>query len=267
MILDTRAKVRYVNDEWRDRDEAPYINTKERRRANTSEHEVAIKDARPMLDSLHLDRQGFTLADFGADFDFHDDVAIKNSYKTVIAPFLSEVTGAEASFVASHLLRTEDQSSYITAYARFVHNDYSTGINRISEQKILDDNEHQKLIEEYDYAWFNLWTPFDHEVKQNALTLIDASTFDPDDCMDYHFSESKTAIASVPTYSQDHEFYYFSNMQPGEALVFKQLDSRENKARMCPHTAFYDTSVTGAPGRRSAEFRALCLFPKTVARD
>ena len=263
MILAKQAKVRYVNDEWRERDDLPYISTKETRRANTSAHDVMITDARTSQNSFNLDIHGFVLTAFSASLDFHDKSAIGESYQTHIAPFLCAVTGAQASFVTSHIVRTEDQSSYINAYARFVHTDYPVRGNRVVAERVLDENGHKTPIDDFDYAWFNLWTPFDHEVRQNALTLIDASTFNPDERLDYHFADSITAIASVPTYNKEHRFYYFSNMAPGEALVFKQLDSRDDKAKMCPHTAFYDTSIGDAPGRRSAEFRALCLFTKS----
>ena len=261
--MNAQAKVRYVNDEWRERDDIPYIGTKETRHANTSEYDVVIRDARDLQDSLDLNHQGFMLADFTANIDFRDESAVRRSQQTVIAPFLCEFTGAKAAFVGSYILRTEDQSSYLNAYARFVHTDYRIRNDSEVEQRVLDQMGYEANISDFDYAWFNVWLPFDHEVKQNALALIDASTFNPDERLDYRFSDSTNAIASVPTYNEDHQFYYFSNMLPGEALVFKQLDSRIDKAGMCPHTAFYDTTVGEAPGRRSIEFRGLCLFDRS----
>jgi len=261
-IVDTQAKVRYVNEEWRTRDDVPYICTKETRRANTSEHDVVISDARYLNDQLDLDQQGFVLAEFEPVIDFHNKQVVTDSEQSVIAPFLCDFTGAQAAFVTSHILRTEDRSVYLNAYARFVHVDYAIRQEGIVEQQILDQHGFENPLDQFDYAWFNVWLPFDHEVKQNALTLVDATTFDPDERLDYYFSDSTTAVAAVPTFNRDHRFYYFSDMVPGEALVFKQLDSRPDKAEMCPHTAFYNPAVSAAPGRRSAEFRALCLFAR-----
>jgi hypothetical protein len=262
--LDIHARVRYVNDEWRNRHELPYINTKESRHANTSEHEILITDARSLAGagSLDLDTNGFVLTDFPiTDLDFHDEEVVKNSYKTRISPFFCEVTGAESALVTNHIVRTEDQSSYINAYARFVHADYPIADEEL-ERRVMFQHGLGESVDQFDYAWFNIWAPIDRKVEQNALALVDAATINADEVVDYFFSDSANAIASVPIYDHAHRFYYFSNMEPGEALVFKQLDRRAGKARMCPHTAFYDTSVTNAPGRRSVEIRALCLFPR-----
>lgn len=259
--MEIQAKVRYINDEWRGRDDIPSISTRETRHANTSEFDVVIKDARD-LGASDLDVEGFVLVDFPADIDFHDAASVQRSREGIVAPFLIDLTGAQTVFVTSHILRTEDQSSFINAYARFLHVDYPVHDDQIIEQQVLDQNGFKTPISEFDYAWFNLWTPFDHEVKQNALTVVDASSCVGDQYLDYYFSDSTRSVAAVPTYSNKHRFNYFSNMKPGEALVFKQRDSRHGKAKMCPHTAFYDPSVSDAPGRRSAEFRALCLFSR-----
>ena len=74
-------------------------------------------------------------------------------------------------------------------------------------------------------------------------------------------TSATAAYAAIPTFNDKHRLYYFSNMRPGEAIVFKQYDSREGKAFVCPHTAFYDPAAgEDAQGRRSVEFRALCVF-------
>ena len=43
------TKVRYINAEWKDRDETPRIGSKESRRENTAYQNVNIYNARPRI--------------------------------------------------------------------------------------------------------------------------------------------------------------------------------------------------------------------------
>lgn len=259
------AKVRYVNDEWQLRAEPPFIYSKALRHANTTEHDVTIADARTLhLDgALDLDVNGFVLTEFPAEaMNFRNESAVRSRYQTEIAPLVQSLTGADAVFVCSHQIRTETPKSFVNAYARYVHCDYLMTIEGKNEQRILDKNGCKTPIGTVEFAWYNIWAPIDRIVEQNALTVIDASTVLDEQLVDYHYSKSTRQSGSVPIYDPAHRFYYFSNMSPNEAIVFKQLDSRRGIAKACPHTAFYDTSVKHFYGRRSIELRALCLFER-----
>ena len=45
------AQVRYINAEWKARDESPRIGSRESRRAATSFQDVRVHDARPRLEA------------------------------------------------------------------------------------------------------------------------------------------------------------------------------------------------------------------------
>ncbi len=48
---------------------------------------------------------------------------------------------------------------------------------------------------------------------------------------------------------------------PDEVLIFKQLDSRPDKAQVCPHTSFvHPDTAPDALERRSIELRMMCAF-------
>ena len=47
------AQVRYINAEWKDRDEIPRIGSRETRRANTAFQDVTVADARPLDANLY----------------------------------------------------------------------------------------------------------------------------------------------------------------------------------------------------------------------
>lgn len=59
---------------------------------------------------------------------------------------------------------------------------------------------------------------------------------------------------------QGHRWYYCSNMQPHETLVFKQFDSKEDgRARRTPHSAL-QTEYDNGPPRQSIEVRNLVFW-------
>ena len=260
------APVRYLNDEWKTRPERPFIYSKETRHQNTTKRDVTITDSRPLVadGTVDIERNGFTYSAYDPDVtDYTDNDAVKASYETVIAPLLRRLTGARDVYVQSHQTRTENPQTFLGAYSRYVHCDYPMTPN---PQRVIDVMEARGRadvdVSDLDYLWFNIWAPIDRPAEQNQLTVIDAATLADEDFQEYYFTPRATGgYAAIPTWSPEHRFYYVSNMRPGEAIVFKQYDSRPGKPKVCPHTAFYDPSVgENHAGRRSVEFRALCIL-------
>ena len=64
------------------------------------------------------------------------------------------------------------------------------------------------------------------------------------------------------SFNPHHRWYYFPDMQPEEALVFKCYDSmKDGRARFTPHSSFEDpTTPTDAPPRESIEARLFAFF-------
>ena len=260
------AEVRYLSDEWKGRADRAFIYSKETRHRNTTKRTVSITDARPLVASgaVSIDRNGLTFAEYRPSVaDYADDAAVKASYGTDIAPLLQRLTGASEVYVHSHQTRRENPETFLGAYSRYVHCDYAMRPSTQREANVLRQHGRTDAeVADLDYAWFNIWAPIDRPAEQNQLTVMDASTLAPEDLEEYHFTpRADGGYAAIPTFSPTHRFYYISNMRPGEALVFKQYDSRPGQPKVCPHTAFYDPQVGAnhAP-RRSVEFRALCLF-------
>ena len=260
------AAVRYLSDEWKARPERPFIYSKETRHQNTTKRDVTITDVRPLVadGSVDIARNGLTFSAYQADVsDYADEAAVKASYETAIAPLLHELTDAREVFVQSHQTRTENPKTFLGAYSRYVHCDYPMTPSPERETNVLKARGSAHAdAENLDYAWFNIWAPIDRPAEQNQLTVIDASSLAEEDFQEYYFTPQATGgYAAIPTWNADHRFYYVSNMQPGEAIVFKQYDSRPGMPKVCPHTAFYDPAVgQNHAGRRSVEFRALCVF-------
>tara|TARA_B100000676_G_C17857425_1_gene721494 strand:+ start:94 stop:891 length:798 start_codon:yes stop_codon:yes gene_type:complete len=264
--MPVQAEVRYLNEEWRHREDRPLIYSRESRHANTRKHTVAIHDARSAVadGTITMRRNGFTLARHPVTVaDYADNAQVEAAYAREIVPVLKETTGASRVFVMSHQIRNENPETFLGAYSRYLHCDYALHPTPERERNVLAryDSDLAGRVGEFDYAWYNVWEPIERAAVQNQLCVLDGSTATRDDFREYHFTDSRDGgYATMPVPSETHRFWYFPNMEPGEALVFKQYDSRQDHPLVVPHTSFFDTSVTEDPGRRSVEYRALCVF-------
>ena len=271
--MPVQAQVRYLNDEWRHRQDTPQIGDRESRRANTSKHVVSIHDARPKLErgEIDLDANGFTLLRLeSAVADFQDEAEVKAVYYPEITALAKRVTGAVEVFITQHLIRTEDKSDFNKAYARFLHCDYSLKDAHASARRILSKRGRAEAdYEGMDFAWYNAWQPFDNVVRRNPLALVDAASLAMDDIVDYQYTgylqlpaNDMEGKSSMPAHNPEHRFYYVSRMAPEEVLFFKQLDTRR-PGGACPHTSFDDPDTPSeAPPRRSIETRLMAVFAK-----
>ncbi len=258
------AKVRYVNAEWKQRDEIPRIGSRETRRANTAVQNILVHNARPALAAgqTDLDRSGFTLTQHtSAVTDFRNEDEVARLYYPEIERLVERVTGAHKAFVRGHLIRTETPIDFNDGYARFVHCDYN--IKRLQEmsEEVLEQHGVEPQPH-WKYVWFNTWQPFDNPAINNPLAFIDWQSLPEDDVIDYYYTGRNTdALVAAPVYNPNHRWCYFPNMTPDEILVFKQMDGRKNRSVYCPHTSFdIPDTPEDAPPRRSIEGRLLAVF-------
>lgn len=185
--FDVHAKVRYINAEWRDRAETPRIGSRETRRANTSFQDVTVRDARPRFAAgeVDLDRSGFTLGENHtkvADFRSSDEVEAR--YYPEIQDLVCRATGASRVLVRGHLVRTEKPIDFNDGYSRFVHCDYNAArLDDMVDELFQRDGVTRR--KNWSYAWYNTWQPFDHQVQNNPLAVIDWQTLPRPDVIDY----------------------------------------------------------------------------------
>jgi hypothetical protein len=259
------AKVRYINADWKDRDESPRIGSRESRREATSFQDVQVHDARPRLEAgeLNLDHNGFTLTQHeSAMVDFRDDEVVERIYHREMEALLCRVTGADHAFSRSHLVRTEKPIDFNDGYARFVHCDYN--MKRLHEMSaaVLETHgvEPQK---NWEYVWYNTWQPFDNPVENNPLAFIDWESLPMVDVIDYYYTgRNIDSLVAAPVYSAAHKWCYFPEMATNEVIVLKQMDGRSgDRSVYCPHTSFdYIGDDVGPLPRRSIETRLLTVF-------
>ena len=272
-----RAKVRYLNPEWKTTDEVPEIGSRETRRANTSHHDVVIGDARfvesndPSAAGFGLDTSGFALQTVGLAADARIPAGTTPGAKRAPRPYVDamlelvrEVSGAEATYFFADLVRTEDQRDFNTGYARFVHCDYNAG-NLAGMSANLLRRRGVEPAPGQRYAWYNTWQPFDHAVEQNPLAMLDVRSLAPDDVVDYRYTgyDGGGGLVAAPVFNPDHRWWYYPDMTTDEVLLTKQLDARPGVASQCPHTSFEDTErPADALPRRSIELRILAVFDR-----
>ncbi len=258
------ARVRYVNAEWKGRDEIPRIGSRETRRANTSSQDIMVHDVRPAFDAgeTSLDACGFTLGHLKHGVaDFRDDAAVERLYYPEIKKLVHEKTGADRVHIYNHLVRTETPIDFNDGYARFVHCDYNIKrLGEMSEDLLRRDGVEPK--DGWIYAWFNTWQPFDNPAFHNPLAFIDWRSLPEDDVIDYFYTgRGRDSLVAAPVYNPDHRWCYFPAMTPEEILLFKQMDGRPDRAVYCPHTSFDNPAAPeDAPPRRSIETRILAVF-------
>ena len=263
---DARGRVRYIDPEWRDRDEVPRIGDRESRHANTSYRDIVVHDARASDETFGLDTSGFELVEHHTSAATADEDTIRSRYRDEMLDVVRRIAGADRTYVLGHLVRTEDTSDFNTAYSRFVHCDYHVAV--------LDDMSvgllRKRGVEPepgWTFAWYNTWQPFDHVVEQNPLAMLDVRSLGAGDLIDYRYTgyaehdDTDGGLVSAPVYDPDHRWWYYPRMTPSELLLTKQLDPRPGRASQCPHTSFLDPTVPDdVPPRRSIETRVLAVF-------
>jgi len=260
-----QGKIRYIKPEWRDREDAPAIGSRETRRDNTAYYPMDIWDARDADHELGLEICGFMVTEHSTTTACNDDERLRHEYRPEMADLIKRVSGADQTHVLGHLVRTEDTSNFNTAYSRFAHCDYHVGALADMSVSLLQ-RRHIEPDRSWTFAWYNTWQPFDNDVSQDHLTMCDVRTVDDGDIIEYRYTgyEGMNAAVNAPVFNPGHRWYYYPDLRTDEVLVTKQLDPRPGRVSQTPHTSFLDdTASPDAPPRRSIETRILAVFENT----
>ena len=256
------AEIRFINPEWKHRKVPARIGDRTSRRANTTKHKVPIEDARGT--ETGLDMTGFTLISPQVQRDrlprrFGGEIDLLPGSRQRSCSNLSARTRYSSHTI---ILRTEDTSDFLRAYARFAHCDYDIADPASNRKRALADRrEALDASSHWEFAWYNTWQPVDRAAIRNPLALIDARSIDPNDILPYYYSGSyATGKGAIPLFKPNLRLCYFPRMTEKEVLVIKQLDTRPGRAIACPHTSFDIDAPPGTPARRSIEVRMVCAF-------
>jgi hypothetical protein len=228
---------------------------------------VAVADARRLSESASLDREGFALEKHTSRVaDFYDRAVVEEVYYAEITELLKRVTGASEVHVFDHTLRVEDEAKRRALGTRLpvtvVHNDYTerSALDRVRD--VLGPDTAARFLAGR-FAIVNVWRSFGAAAERFPLAAADGRTVLPTDfvAVDLVYPD-RTGEIYYATHSSGQRWFYYSQMQPDEAMLFKCFDStRDGRTRYTAHTGFANPNApTGTPPRESIEVRTLLYF-------
>ena len=260
---------------------------------NTGTYEVQrvqVRDGRPIKDRFTLDNAGFVLAeDRSSVTDFFDSEQVDAVYPDEVVGTVKRLTGADLVLPLGWMIRTsgdlarhqKEMVGYthrggVQPPASEAHVDFMPERGEIMGRALFQEH----FPGEKNYKRFiasSLWRTFSKPPQDWPLALCEAGSVDADEgtpnsliivdeipdeeTMLAEMPEDQTAItAAVFRFNPGHRWWYFSNMNRDEVLLFKFHDSDRSRAWRVPHTAFHDTSFPDARPRESIEFRTMAYF-------
>src|SRR5688572_21414715 len=256
-----------------------------------SDHKVIVRDAMPIRDHFDIDVHGFRIVHQPtAVKDFRDKGEVERIYEREVEEHVRQLTGADKVVARGWMVRTsadltgraqEKTEGYqhvggIQPPAGEAHIDLDTPTSqRMAEatyKKHFPDGPGFKrfLITSYwrtfspppqdvPLALCDGRTSFAGEEKSNKLFVVDE--FPEGDALTAPVAgEDEMLAASIFSYSPAMRWWYFSNMQADDALLFKFHDSDHSRTWRCPHTAFADPSFPDANVRESIETRSVAFW-------
>jgi hypothetical protein len=237
------------------------------RTGKSEEHWVSIRDARPLIGQLSLDKEGFILLRHRtAVKNFYDEDEIKSVYYPECERVMKEATGAARVIAFDHIVRNAAmaaiEGSCIKLPAKRVHNDYTAWSSPRRVRDLMGDEAEELL--KHRFAIINLWRPISGPVLESPLTLCDAQSLAEEDLVASELRyPDRTGETYAILYNPNQRYYYFPKMQPDEPVLIRCFDSAQpGAARFSAHTGFDDpTSPPDAPPRESLEVRMLVFYP------
>lgn len=230
-------------------------------------HDLRIRDARPLAASgmLSIDREGFTLVPHPTDLT--PDAEITSSevaaYHADTAEFLRELTGASLVVSQGKGLLKRVNVPGAPGPSRWVHRDYTT----LAAHRWIDwiENWQGRPLRHYArFAIVQTWRCLTAPPCDNTLALCDASSVDEADCIVFDaavrapYDEPGNVFESqFSRYNPDQRWYYFSDLQPDELIVFKGFDSDPARYAQPFHNSI---DLPGTTPRASVEARFFAFF-------
>lgn len=229
-------------------------------------HDLRLHDARPIIDSLSLDREGFTLVRQESGLTGESDLDVEaRGYLSDVAGFLTDMTGASLVLPQGKGLLKRKNTEGASTVSRWVHMDYTRDAAHkwIGWVEAWQDRE---LRHYRRFAIFQTWRCLTPPPSDNTLALCDASSIDERDCIVFDacvrepYDEPGNVFESqFSRFNPGQRWYYFSDLGPDELIVFKGFDSDPARHAQPLHNSI-DLPGDGAPPRVSVEARFFAFF-------
>ncbi len=234
------------------------------------QYKLPIYNARSITENISLDKEGFAFTPHPTKVrDFYDEEELLRVYYPEAERLLQEVTGAAQVVIFDHTLRNATQSkpgeNSIKEPVKRVHNDFTakSGYTRARLELAARGIDNIDRLLQQRFAIINVWRAIATPIQESPLAVCDAQSIAATDLVasDLVYRDRVGETYAV-TYNPPHQWYYFPQMHPEEALLIKCFDSAEDgRARFAAHTAFEDpSSPADAPPRQSIELRTLVFY-------
>lgn len=255
------------------------------------DYQCVVRDGMPIRDHFAFDTHGFVLGKGSSSVtDFWDDASVHAVYNAEAAEIIKRLTGADRVATQGWMRRTSadlsqraqektqgyQHSGGLQPPAGEAHVDYNTltahkAAARMHEQAFGTADGYRRFI------CVSLWRTFSEGPQDWPLAVCDGRSVGEDEGVSNtlfvvdEFPQGDALVAPVEGEDQmiaatifhhkpGHRWWYFSNMQIDDVLLFKFHDSDHGTTWRCPHTAFHDTSLPDAQIRSSIELRAVAYF-------
>ena len=141
-----------------------------------------------------------------------------------------------------------------------VHSDIMHASCRHVLKGILIEEEIERLMS-HPFIVVNVWRPI-KPIRRDPLAVCDWRSVDAasDIVADRRVISGQIFEFGVPIFNEKHEWYYLSEQQPDEPLVFKQLSSDATSNVTLLHSAFVDPNHVNDSPRESIEMKCFAFF-------
>src|SRR5687767_377880 len=188
------------------------------------EHEVTIRNGRPLRDTFRLDTHGFVFTDHLTQVkDFTDESERKRIYDPEVAALIKRHSGASDVVVFDHTIRIGDEKVQQSTGARppvkGVHNDYTEASAPVRLREIVGDAEAERRFKKR-WAIIQVWRPIRGKVMIDPLGMCDGRTIpEKGFILVQRRYKDRTGEVYHIAYNPEHVWYHFPQMERHEALV------------------------------------------------
>ena len=230
--------------------------------------DIVIHDARPMVDQLDLDRQGYALMRHEtAVKDLFDDDAVRRAYYPEMDALLKQATGASKVVIFDHTPRIDDTAAQgankVRGPATIVHNDFTpeSAAQRVRDLLPADEAE-ARLAKRY--GSINVWGPIRGPVENAPLMICGWDDIADEDLIvsERHYPDGRIGVIYHVAYNPAQSWVYFPHMERDEVVLLKCYDSLEDgTARWTAHGSFQMPNAgADTPPRESIEIRSMLFW-------
>ncbi|KAI0416283.1 hypothetical protein F5X98DRAFT_344071 [Xylaria grammica] len=257
-------------------------------------HSIQVNDLRGREAEFDIHTHAFQLCRWRPSSTLLESDDIKRTLYPEAEEFIKSITNATRVHCFSHLIRQRTVEANIEALKKLEN---SRGKDNVSDREgfgkaaparhahvdqsgkgartLLNENlpgEAERLSATR-WGTVNLWRPI-QTIRRDPLCFCDGRTISEEDLVPMDaippprgsssFYESISRGNGFETIeiraNPKHKWYYISEMQPDEALVFKCYDSKNSSESRCCHASFRHPQTANAAPRESMEMRFFVFY-------